>query len=196
MNSKELRSKALSLCLIVATIATYSMVALAGTDRVAGELLINGNNINGVTVNGESAQSGRSIFSSSTIATADNSDATVNLGKIGNIKLAANTTLALSFSDQGISGELLSGSITVLDSANAVSVKLVNGEVLKLNAGESANAAGSAKKQDDDTNGGGSAWFLWALVLGGAAAGIIIAATTSNNDLSLGGGATVVSPSR
>ena len=66
MNSKELRSKALSLCLIVATIATYSMVALAGTDRVAGELLINGNNINGVTVNGESAQSGRSIFSSIT----------------------------------------------------------------------------------------------------------------------------------
>ena len=45
MNSKVWRNKALSLCLIAATIATYSMVALAGSEKIAGELLVSGNNI-------------------------------------------------------------------------------------------------------------------------------------------------------
>lgn len=192
MNSKNWRSKALSLCLIVATIATYSMVALAASDKVAGELLISGNN--NVTVNGETAQSGRSIFSSSTIATPENTNATINLGKIGNVKLAPNTTLTLSFSTNGINGELLNGAVTVLNAENKVNIKLNNGEVVNLNAGETATA--NAKAQDDPAGSGGGAWFIWALVLGGAAAGIIFAATTSNNDISLGGGTTVVSPSR
>jgi len=195
MNSKEWRSKALSLCLIVATIATYSMVALAGSEKVTGELLVSGNNLNGVMVNGETAQSGRSIFSSSTIATPENTNATINLGKIGNIKLAPNTTLALSFSENGINGELLAGTVSVLNAENKVNIKMISGEIVTLNAGESATA-GSAKAQDDDKNDGGGAWFIWALVLGGPAAGIILAATTSNNDLNLGGGTTVVSPSR
>jgi hypothetical protein len=196
MNSKEWRSKALSMCLIVATIATYSMVALAAADKVAGELLVSGNNNNSVIVNGEAAQSGRSIFSSSTIATPEDANATIVLGKIGNIKLDPNTTLTLSFSENGINGELLAGTVTVLNAENEVNIKMINGEVVKLKAGETATT-GNAKAQDDDaTNGGGGAWFIWALVLGGAAAGIVIAATTSNNDLNLGGGATVVSPSR
>ncbi len=197
MNSKVWRNKALSLCLIVATIATYSMVTLAATDKVAGELLITGKNINSVMVNGESAQSGRSIFSSSMIATSEDATATINLGKIGNIKLAQNTTLAISFSDNGINGELLAGTVTVLNAENNVNIKMLNGNTVKLNAGESATA-GNANAQDDDAagNGGGGAWFIWALVLGGAAAGVILAATSSNNELSLGGGATVVSPRR
>ncbi len=194
MNSKQWRSKALSLCLIIATIATYSMVALAGSDKKAGELLISGSNINGVMVNGEAAQSGRSIFSSSTIATPENTNATINFGKIGIIKLAPNTTLALSFSENGINGDLITGTVTVLNAENKVNIKTINGEVVKLNAGESATSGNA--KQDDDDNDGGSAWLIWALIFGGAIAGVVIAATTSNNDISLGGGTTVVSPSR
>lgn len=200
MNSKLWIRKALSTCLMVAIIATYSMVALANSEKVAGEISVLGKNINGeipfVKVNGEAAQSGRSIFSSSTIVTPDNANAVINLGKIGKIELASNTTLALSFDENNISGELLAGQISVLNAANSVNVKMLNGATLKLNAGDTV-AATTGKTQDDDgTGGGGHAWLIWVLVLGGAAAGIIIAATTDNNRTALGGNTTVVSPTR
>ncbi len=199
MNSKVWFRKALSTCLVVATIATYSMVALAGSERVAGELLITGKNINGeapfVKVNGEAAQSGRSVFSSSTIATPENANAVINLGKLGKIELAPNTTLALNFDEKGISGDLAEGQVTVLSASDSVNITTPNGDLAKLNAGESA-AANSKAQDDTTTTKAGGAYLIWALVLGGAAAGIIIAATTNNNKVSLGGGTTVVSPTR
>ncbi len=197
MNSKLWIRKALSSCLVVAIFATYSMVALANTAKIAGELTVAGMN-NGeaamVTVNGEAAKSGRSIFSSSTIVTPENASAIINLGKLGKIELAPNSSVALSFTDSAISGDLSSGKLTVLGATNSVSVKTANGEVVKLDAGESVSAA----KQDDDdtTSGGGGAWWAWALVFGGAAAGILIAATQSDNRAALGGSGTVVSPTR
>lgn len=199
MNSKVWFRKALSMCLVVATIATYSMVALAGSERVAGELLITGKNSNGespfVKVNGEAAQNGRSIFSSSTITTPENADAVINLGKLGKIELAPNTTLALTFDDNGISGDLIAGRVTVLSASESVNITTLNG-LTKLNAGESAAAGGGKVQDDDDASDGGSAWIVWALVLGGAAAGIIIAARSDNNRISLGGNAVVASPRR
>ncbi len=200
MNSKVWIRKALSMCLVVATIATYSMVALAGSERVAGELSVSGKIINGETpfvkVNGEAAQSGRSIFSSSTIATPENASATVNIGKVGKIELAPNTTLALSFGENGISGDLLAGRVTVLNSSDTVSIKTLDGTVAKLNAGNSAVATGKVQDDDDSVNGGGSAVLIWAAILGGAAVAIIIAATTDNNRIAVGGNSTVVSPTR
>lgn len=198
MNSKLWIRKALSTCLAVAIIATYSMVTLASSERVAGELSVSGKNINGETpfvkVNGETAQNGRSIFSSSTIVTPENANATINLGKIGAIELAPNTTLTLSFNEKEISGDLLAGQVTVLNSSDVVNIKILDGTTLKLNAGETAVAT-TGKAQDDDSK-GGRGWWIWALVLGGAAAGIIIAASTDNNDIQLGGTTTVVSPTR
>lgn len=199
MNSKIWIRKALSTCLAVAILATYSMVALAGTDKIAGELLVTGKNINGQTpfvqVNGETAQSGRSIFSSNTIATPDNASAIINLGKIGKIELAPNTTLTLSFDDKGIGGNLTAGRVTVLSASNDVVIKMIDGKTANLKVGESATALGG-RKDDDDDNDGGAAWWIWAAVFGGAIAGIVIAATSDNNRIALGGGTTVVSPIR
>lgn len=198
MNSKVWIRKALSTCLTVAILATYSMVAFAGTEKVAGELLVSGKNINGETpfvkVNGEAAQSGRSIFTSSTIATPKNASAIINLGKIGKIELAPNTTLALSFNDKGISGDLLSGRVTVLSATDSVGIKTTEGKLLNLTAGESA--VSNAQDDDEDDKDGGAAWWVWALVFGGAIAGVVIAATSDNNRVALGGGTTVVSPVR
>ena len=200
MNSKTWISKALSMCLAVAILVTYSMVALAGTDKIAGELLVTGKNINGQTpvvqVNGETAQSGRSIFSSNTITTPDNASAIINLGKIGKIELAPNTTLTLSFNDKGISGSLSAGRVTVLSASETVVINTVGGKSVNLKVGESANATGSNKKDDDDDKDGGSAWWIWVAVFGGAIAAIVIAATSDNNRVALGGGTTVVSPNR
>ncbi len=203
MNSKLLIQRAISMCLTVAIIAAYSMVTLANSERIAGELSISGKNINGealfVRVNGEEAQTGRSIFSSSTIATPENVSAVVNVGKVGKIELAPNTVLALSFDEKGISGDLSAGRVTVLNASGKVNIKTLDGTNVELNAGDSATSnAGKTQKDDDDTTsgGGGHGALFFALVLGGAAVGLIIAATTNNNRVALGGASTVVSPTR
>ncbi len=200
MNSKVWIRKALSMCLVVATIATYSMVALAGSERVAGELSVSGKIVNGETpfvkVNGEAAQSGRSIFSSSTIATPENVSATVNIGRVGKIELAPNTTLALSFDERGINGDLLAGRVTVLNSSDTVNIKMLDGTITKLNVGNSAVATGKIQDDDDSDNDGGSAVLIWAVILGGAAVGIILATTTDNNRIAVGSNTIVVSPTR
>jgi len=199
MNSKLWIHKALSTCLVVAIIATYSMVALAN-GKVAGELLVTGSNINGetpvVTVNGESAKTGRSVFSSSTIATPENASAILNMGKIGKIQIAPNSVFTVTFNENGIKGDLTSGKVTVLGASSAVAVHTANGENVALAMGESATVAGKNQtKDDDDDSKGGAAWWWWGLIVVGAGAGIVYAATR-DNELSLGGSSTVVSPNR
>lgn len=199
MNSKLWIRKALSTCLVIATMLTYSMVSLANSEKIAGEILVTGKNVNGqlplVNVNGEAVQSGRSIFSSSTIATSENAGAVISLGKLGKIELSPNTTLALSFNEKGMSGDLANGRVTVLDVADSMLVNVANGKSVALKSGEST----SSVQQDDtdDDNDGGSAGLVYALILGGAVAGIIIAATRGNDDaITLGGGANIISPTR
>ena len=127
----------------------------------AANLTVAGKAVNGevpvVKVNGEAAQSGRSIFSSSTISTSESSSAIINLGKIGKIELAPNTTISVSFNEKGLNGDLLAGKVTVL-SADNVSIKTPNGKVTKLNAGESVMAQ---QKDDDDDDDGGAAWWIF-----------------------------------
>jgi hypothetical protein len=174
---------------------------MANAERVAGEILVTGKNADGQTsfvkVNGETAQSGRSIFSSSTIATPENAGAIISLGKVGKIELAPNTTLALSFSEKGMSGDLMTGRVTVLSAADGVVINTVDGKSLTLNSGDSASTANVQQDDTTDDNDGGSAGLLYALIIGGAAAGIIIAATRGNDNATiLGGGASVISPTR
>ncbi|HEX8737000.1 MAG TPA: hypothetical protein VF721_16840 [Pyrinomonadaceae bacterium] len=173
------------------------MVGLASPDKLVGELTVSGKAVSGeipvVTVNGEAAQSGRAIFSTSTITTSETSSAVINLGKIGRIELAPKTTISVTFNEKGLNGDLASGKVTAL-SADNVSIKTPDGKVTKLSAGESVMA--QQQKTDDDDNDGGAAWWVFALILGGAAAAVVIAATTDNNDINLGGGTVVVSPSR
>lgn len=199
MNCKLWIRKALSMCLVAVITATYSMAALAGTEKFAGELLVSGKASNGqvasVKVNGETAQSGRSIFTASTVATPDNASAVVNLGKAGRIELAPNTTISLSFDEKIISGNLSAGHITVLNSSESVVVTTAEGKVIKLNAGDSADAAAQTQTAADNDDDNGHGLLIFAIILGGAAAGIILAATHSNN-ITLGGGSTVVSTTR
>ncbi|MEP7038882.1 MAG: hypothetical protein ABI891_11120, partial [Acidobacteriota bacterium] len=130
-------------------------------------------------------------------ATPENADAIINLGKLGKIELAPNTTLTVNFNENGISGDLLAGRVTVLSASESVNITTLNGDLAKLNAGDSAVAAGGKVQDDDDSSkNGGRAWIPWAIILGAAGAAIIIAATTNNNRISLGNGVTVASPTR
>ena len=152
MNRKWI-NKVVSLCLTLTLLATYSMTVSAKTDRMAGELTISGKLSKGETpavlVNGEMAQNGRSIFSSSTIATPADANAIINIAKLGKIELAPNTNLTISFDEKGINGDLTSGKVTVLGATADVNIKTPNGQIAKLNAGESASA-GKAQDDDDD----------------------------------------------
>ena len=147
-------------------------------------------------VNGEASGTGRSVFSASTITTPDNARAVINLGKIGKIELAPKTDLVLSFTEKGISGDLLSGQLTVLSASESVSIKTIGGEILKLKAGESAVANGKAQDDDNKGSGGGAAYLPLLLILGGAVAAIVVATTLSDNETQLGGSAVVASPTR
>lgn len=174
------------------------MVALANSGKIAGELTVSGNNVDGETpvvmVNGEAAKSGRSIFSSSTIATSDDVSAVVNMGKAGKLELAPNTTLTVSFDDKAVNGDLTSGKVTVLGTSGAVNVKTVDGKTATLNAGQTILASGKA--QDDDTSSSGGGWWVLAAVLIGAGAVIVYTATKADNRVDIGGSGIVVSPTR
>lgn len=190
MNSKLWIKKALSTCSMVAMLATSSMVVLAADGKASGELTISGSNA--VILNGESAKSGRTIFTSSTIATPEGTTATLNLGKAGQISVSPNSSLSVKFDNDAVSVDLVSGAFTVLAAAQNVAVN-AGGKSFNVAAGETITAAG--KKADDDDDDKAGAWWVWALVFGGAAVGIVYAAT-QGSDTQLGGGGTVISPSR
>ena len=214
MNSKLWIRKALTMCLMITVVGTYSMVALANGGTASGELIVTGNASGGdapfVIVNGEASKTGRTIFSSSTISTSEGTGAIINMGKTGRVELAPNTTVALSFDNSVISGDLTAGSLTVLSAAQGVNLNTPNGTHLTLNAGEKASADPSKAADHKDKNGtciddnkdgkldcdkGGSGFWVWALIFGGATIGIIVAAT-NHNSTNLGGGTTVISPTR
>jgi len=167
------------------------MVALASDGRASAEIVVTGSNETAaVTVNGEAVKSGRTIFSSSTISTSEDGGAIVNLGKAGRIQLASNTTFTLSFDTDGISGDLASGSVSVLNAAKSVSVRTTSGEVVMLNAGDTATAGtGTASKQSTSATSSNN-WLVYALIFGGAITGIVLA-TSQENENKLGSGAPV-----
>lgn len=116
-------------CLMFAVFAASSMVVFAAPDSKAatGELIVSGHTAGGdapfAMLNGERAFSGRTFFSSSTIAASGDNAATVKLGKLGSINLAPNSILSLSFGENKISGNLIAGQVKVF-SSEGVEVKI------------------------------------------------------------------------
>ncbi len=194
MRTRTLRKRALTVMLMTAVVGCYSMVALAGDTKMAAEIVVSGAKDSIVTVNGEATKSGRTIFSSSTIATSADASAVINVKNVGKLKLAPNTTTVVNFDEKGITGNIVQGKLTVLSASEAVNITAPNGKVANLAAGESVLTVRQDDDEDDDA--GSGTWFIWALVLGGAVAAIAIAATSDNNTVDLGGGTTVVSPIR
>lgn len=107
MVSRTWSRKSIAFCLAVAVLSLYSMVALAapGQQGSSGELSVSGQ----VTVNGQSAISGATVFSDSTITTAQNSSATISLGKLGRVELLPGSSMKLSFNETSVTGMLDAG---------------------------------------------------------------------------------------
>jgi hypothetical protein len=192
MKFQLLIREAVTACALMAVFTTTSMVALAAPGRVAAELTVSGKVLNGedpvVFVNGEASKSGRSIFSSSTVTTPEETTAVVSMGKTGRIELAPNSSMSLVFDDEKVDAELTAGTLTVLGSLGTINVRTNNGKTTVLNPGESISAEGSSSAKAQ-TSSKDKTW-IWLLVAGGAAAAIIIAVSASGN------GDDVVSPNR
>jgi hypothetical protein len=113
MNSRNWGRSAISLCLAIAVVCTYSMVALAAQSSPSGELTVVGE----VTVNGTNAISGATVFSDSTVTTAKGSSAVVSLGKLGRVEVMPESSLKLSFTETGVSGMLSAGRVRLSTSS-------------------------------------------------------------------------------
>ena len=107
MISKTWSRKPIAALVAVAILSVYSMVVLASPAAKApsGELSIAGQ----VTVNGENAVTGGTIFSDSIITTAEKSTATVNLSKVGRVQFAPTSNAKLSFTEKTVNGLLDAG---------------------------------------------------------------------------------------
>jgi hypothetical protein len=117
MNSRNWSRSVVTICLAVAILCTYSMVALAAQQKPSGELSVVGE----VSVNGANAISGATVFTDSTITTGQNSSAVVSLGKLGRVELMPNSSLKLNFTDSGVSGALDSGKVRFSTSSGVMS---------------------------------------------------------------------------
>lgn len=187
MNSKLWIRRALSTCSMVAIFATYSMVALAGTPKASGELLVSGSDDAIVTVDGQTALSGRTIFSGSTIVTSDTASAILSCGAAGSIKFAPNSTAVVSFDGSALTANLSSGSLTVVSSAQPIAVTTPTG-VFNINAGETAT---TTSQDSNSKKKGGSGWIWFGVILGAAAVALIGTAVVGS-DSNFGSGGTVV----
>jgi hypothetical protein len=99
--------------------------SVAGQGAVQGRLTTRGNNP--VTVNGNSARSGETIFSGQSIQTPDGVGATVNLPGLGRVDLAPNTSVTLSFESGKIDVTLVYGCV-VLTAGKGTTGTLVEGD--------------------------------------------------------------------
>ena len=184
MKSKVLVQQALTMSVMFALVVTFSMVTLANSGNAVGELTVIGTSSPGdssfVTVNGEAAKSGRTVFSSSTISTPDDMQAIVSFGKVGRLQFAPGTTFTIAANGDSISGDLTKGSLTVLNASQVVAVRTLSGDVVNVNAGETASAtSSSAAKKKGSGPGGLELWQLLAIIGAGAAVAIYFA--TKNN---------------
>ena len=95
---------------LLVTQALAAPAAPAGErSRQLGELTSFGQ----VLVNGEEAMSGATVFPGSKFTTAKESGAIINLGGLGRVRLAPESTGLINFGEQGLQGTLEAGVFTV-----------------------------------------------------------------------------------
>ena len=165
MKSKELVRQALTISVVFVLVVAFSMVSLANAGPAVGELTVvksSGGETSSVTVNGEVAKSGRTIFSSSTISTPEGTEAIINFGKAGRVQLEPDSAFTIATDGNSISGDLTRGKLTVLNAANGVAVRTASGETVNVNAGETASANSNNAAKKASTGPGGLNWWVWA----------------------------------
>lgn len=137
MISRTWSRQSLAICLTVAVLSVYSMVALAtpGQKAPSGELSASGQ----VTVNGQTAISGATVFSGAVVTTAKGSSAVVSLGKLGRVELMPDTTVKLSFGESNIAASLDAGRVRVSTLAGTSAIVTTKDGAAVADANEAAS---------------------------------------------------------
>lgn len=109
-----------------------------------GQLLVNGS----VTLNGKHVITGTTVLNDSRISVACTSgnSATINLGKLGRLELAAGAQMVVRFSEGLISGELIAGK-AIVNNATGVRVAINTPEGLSAADGKEAAALSVATQK-------------------------------------------------
>jgi hypothetical protein len=160
--------------------AARLIASVAPQGAVQGRLTTRGNNP--VTVNGNSATSGETIFSGQSIQTPDGVGATVNLPGLGRVDLAPNTNITLSFE---------AGKINVTLASGCVALTADRGTTGTLAEGDSTRQTDAAKGGTLDTCSKYPGGVAMAGAGGGAAPAATTAAATSGGLFGLGTAGTV-----
>jgi hypothetical protein len=122
LKKRVIKATAIALVLAVTHLGLSSELVRAASSRLIarvappqaaaqGRLTTRGNHP--VTVNGNSARSGETVFSGQSIQTPAGVGATVNLPGLGRVDIAPNTNLTLSFGDGKINVTLASGCVVL-----------------------------------------------------------------------------------
>jgi hypothetical protein len=147
LKNRIIKATALALVLAVTHLGLGSEIVRAASSRLVGavaspqgaaqgRLTTRGNNP--VTVNGNSARSGETVFSGQSVQTPAGVGATVNLPGLGRVDIAPNSNVTLSFGDGKIDVALTSGCA-----------------ILTANRGTAGTlTAGSTTQQTEGTEGG------------------------------------------
>lgn len=109
---------------ILTVVLTFSSIP-QNAQRVAGDLWLTGS----VTLNGTSVSSGITVLNNSQVKTGRSSSATVNLGKLGRIKLEPESELVLQFNNSLIGGNQLAG-LTAISANKGIKTRVSTPHVL------------------------------------------------------------------
>src|SRR5215204_3946572 len=127
--------KVTTLFTTAAVLCVYSMVGLAATKDLTGEITVTGQ----VSVNGQNAVSNSTIISGSTIVTGADSSAVISLGKTGRIEVLADSNIVLNFSDSSIVGILSSGKTRVANAAGVATTITTKDATVIADSGQANN---------------------------------------------------------
>lgn len=118
-----------------AVLCVYSMVGLAATKDLTGEITVTGQ----VSVNGQTTVSNSTIISGSTIVTGSDSSAIISLGKTGRIEVLADSSIVLNFTDSSIVGILSSGKTRVANAAGVATTITTKDATVIADSGQADN---------------------------------------------------------
>lgn len=102
--------------------------------KLAGDVSVRGS----VILNGVTASSGATVFADGRIRTGSNSGATINLGKLGQVELEADSELVLRLEQNLIGGNLRAGRVTVT-TPKGVSVNVLTADGIATAEGKDAS---------------------------------------------------------
>jgi hypothetical protein len=177
-------SRVLALFLVSALMQVYVLAGPAGAPLL-GRLTVYGEG--GVSLNGNTALTGTTVFSGARLRTSDKAGALVLLSSAGKLEIAPNTDLSLTFDHSQVSVQVISGD-AILSTSEGVKGSLTtpDGKVAMTDGASASSLGGAGEQQNNRTRkpckiGRLPCALFWVLVDGGLGVAAYFALREGNN---------------